>query len=120
MLSGLRQLSGNESFLKSMKNPSYFTLKGLFVRYIFLAISKLITSQGGKHVIAIGMLPNISKSTNNQTMKFGQLIKCSMKNNFLEKLFTNLLKKLLPDPFLNNQNRANNWIISLTFYAACF
>ena len=34
------------------------------------------------------MLPNISRSKNNQTMKFGQLIECNMRNVFLEKSCT--------------------------------
>ena len=38
--------------------------------------------------IVIHILTNISRSKDNQTMKFGQLIECSMKNIFLEKSFT--------------------------------
>ena len=34
------------------------------------------------------MLPNISRSKDNQTMKFGQLIECNMRKSFLEKSFT--------------------------------
>ena len=33
------------------------------------------------------ILPNISRSKGNQTMKFGQLIECNMKNIFLEKSY---------------------------------
>ena len=36
-------------------------------------------------------------------MNFGQLIKYNMKNIFLEKSFTKVVEKLLPDPFLKNQ-----------------
>ena len=41
---------------------------------------------------------NISRSKGNKTMKFGKLIECSMRNNFLE------IEKLIPSPFLKNQN----------------
>ena len=34
------------------------------------------------------MLPNLSRSKCNQTMKFGQLIEYDMRNIFLEKLYT--------------------------------
>ena len=34
-----------------------------------------MTSQPGKQLILIHILPNISRSTNNKTMKFGQLIR---------------------------------------------
>ena len=34
------------------------------------------------------ILPNISRSKGNQTMKFGQLIECNMRNIFLEKSYT--------------------------------
>ena len=34
------------------------------------------------------MLPIISRNNGNQSMKFGQLIECNMKNIFLEKSFT--------------------------------
>ena len=38
-------------------------------------------------MIVIHILPNISKSTGNQTMKSGRLIECNMRNIFLEKLY---------------------------------
>ena len=55
-----------------------------------------------KQTIVIRMLPNISRSKNNQTMKFGQLIECNMKNVFFEKHAQNVVEKLVPDPFLEN------------------
>ena len=45
------------------------------------------------------MLPNISRSKNNQTMKFGQLIECNMKNVFLEKSCTKCSGETSPRPF---------------------
>ena len=43
-----------------------------------------MTSQPGKQTIAINILPNISRSKGNQTIKFRQLIEYSMINFFLE------------------------------------
>ena len=45
------------------------------------------------------MLPNISRSKGNQTMKFGQLIECNMRNIFLEKLYTKCGGETSPRPF---------------------
>ena len=47
-----------------------------------------MTSQPSQQTIVIHMLPNISRSKGNQTMKFGQLIECNMSNIFLEKSYT--------------------------------
>ena len=85
-----------------MKNAFYFTLKALVVLKIFKFLSQLfdhveknglirkirlifkfMTSQSGKQAITIHILPNISKIKGNQTMKFGQLIECNMRNSFL-------------------------------------
>ena len=67
-----------------------------------------MTSQTRKQIIAIHILPNISRSKDNQAMKFGQLIEYNMRNIFLEiflKIHTqNAVEKLFPDPFLKNQN----------------
>ena len=73
--------------------------KNDLIRMIRL-ISKFMTSQHGKQVIAIHIFPNISRSKYNQTMKFGQLTKYNMRNCFLEKLYTK--KKLFPERFLKN------------------
>ena len=43
-------------------------------------------SQPGLQAIAIHILPNISQSKGNQTMKFGQLIEYNKRNIFLQKL----------------------------------
>ena len=45
-----------------------------------------MTSQHGEQAIAIHILPNISQSKSNQTMKFGQLIEYNKRNIFLQKL----------------------------------
>ena len=39
-----------------------------------------MTSQLGQQTVAIHVLPNISRSKDNQAMKFGQLIEYNMRN----------------------------------------
>ena len=60
-----------------------------------------MTSQTGQQIIAIHILSSISRSNRNQKMNFGQLIEDNMKNIFLEQ---NVVEKLVPDPFIKNQN----------------
>ena len=45
-------------------------------------------SQTGKQITTMHILRNISRSKGNHAMKFGQLIKYNVRNNFLQKLFT--------------------------------
>ena len=47
-----------------------------------------MTSQPGQQIITIHILSNISRSKDNQTMKFGKLIEYNMRNIFLEKSYT--------------------------------
>ena len=37
-------------------------------------------------------------------MKFGHLIECNMRNIFLKNHTQNIMEKLVPDPFLKNEN----------------
>ena len=46
-------------------------------------------SQTGQHIIAINILPNISRSKGNQAMKVVQSIEYHMRNNVMEKLIPN-------------------------------
>ena len=48
-------------------------------------ISKFMMSQAGTQTIALYLLPDISKSKDNQTMEFGQLIEHNVRNIFLRK-----------------------------------
>ena len=70
-------------------------------------ISKFLTSQPEKEIIIIQILPNISKSKENQTMKFG----------FSWKIIYKTVEKLLPDPAPKDQNWAYFWISTLNFYS---
>ena len=45
-----------------------------------------MASQPGLQAIAIHILPDISQSEGNQTMKFGQLTEYNKRNIFLQKL----------------------------------
>ena len=47
-----------------------------------------MTLQSGQQTIVIHVLPNISRSKDNQTMKFGPLIECNIRSIFPEKSST--------------------------------
>ena len=51
-----------------------------------MLISKFLTSQPGQQAIAIHILPNISRSKGNQTMKLGPLIEYNNRNIFLQRI----------------------------------
>ena len=44
-----------------------------------------MTSQTGQQIITIQILPNMSRSKSDQTMKFDQLTEYNLGNTFLEK-----------------------------------
>ena len=62
-----------------------------------------MTSQPGKQTTAIHMPLNISRSKDNQAMKFGQFIEYNMRNIFLEKSYTKYGGQTIPRPFSKNQ-----------------
>ena len=45
--------------------------------------------QSGKQGIVIHILPNISRTKGNQTIKLDKLIEYNMRRNFLKKTYTN-------------------------------
>ena len=57
-----------------------------------------MTSLPGLETIAIRILPNISQSKDNQTMKFGQLIEYNKRNIFLQKLCRKSGRETSPRP----------------------
>ena len=61
-----------------------------------------MASQPGQQAIVIHVLPDISRSKGNQTMKFGQLIESNMKIFFLKNHIQNMVEKLVTDSFLKN------------------
>ena len=72
-----------------------------------------MTLQPGKQITKVHKLSNISKSINNQTMKFVQLIEYNMINIFFEKLFTKWVRKTIPGPLFKKLKLCNLWISSL-------
>ena len=62
-------------------------------------------SQTGQLIITKRILPNIPRTKGNQRKKFGQLIEYNIRNTFfLENYTQNVIKKLVPDSFIENQN----------------
>ena len=53
-----------------------------------------------KKIVAIHVLPNISKIKGNQTMKFGQFIEYNIRSIFLQNHAENEKERLLPDLLL--------------------
>ena len=58
-----------------------------------------MTSQPVKQTITIHILPYISRSEDNQTVKFGQLIEYNMRKIFLEKSYPKFGGETSPKPF---------------------
>ena len=52
-----------------------------------------MTSQPGLQTVVIHILPNISQSKGNQTMKFSQLIEYNKRNMLLQKLWRKWAKE---------------------------
>ena len=110
---------GHWKSFKNVKICSFFILKALFVLKIFKicldslfmenkdlirkisSISRFMTSKRGKQTIAIHMLINISRSKNNQAIKFGQLIEYNMRNIFFEISCTKCGGETIPRSFSN-------------------
>ena len=67
-------------------------------------ISKFMTSQPEKYTFPMDILPNISRSKGNRTMKFSQLIEYNMRNIFLEKSFTKCGGDTITRPFYKSSN----------------
>ena len=63
-----------------------------------------MTSQTGKQIITIDILPNISRKKDNQTMKFGHLIDYNMRNILLEKLCAKCGGGTSSGPFSKNDS----------------
>ena len=59
-----------------------------------------MTSQPGLQVIAKRILPNISQSKGNKTMKFGHLIEYNKRNIFLQKLYGKWGRETSSSPLL--------------------
>ena len=51
-------------------------------------ISKSMRPEPNKKTVPTHLFPNLSRSKGNQAVKFGQLIEYSIRNIFVEKLYT--------------------------------
>ena len=58
-----------------------------------------MTSQSRQQIITIHIFSNISRSKDNQTMKFGQLIEYKMRNFFLKNHTQNKVEQLITRSF---------------------
>ena len=76
-----------------------------------------MTSQHGRKIITIHILPNISRSKSNQTMKIGQLMEYNIRNIFIAKSYAKCSGQISPRPF---SKKSYLWINSLKFFAVCF
>ena len=56
-------------------------------------------SQPGQQTIVILILPNISRSKGKQTMKFGQVIECNIRNILLETSYIKCCGETSPGQF---------------------
>ena len=117
-LSGLTQFLATESSLEMMKNGFYFTSKALFVLKIFKFLFWLfghvskrldlkdkvnfkfydvlawLTNNYNKHIAPISLEVKTIRQ-----WKFGQLIRCNMRNIFLEKSYPKCGGETSPRPF---------------------
>ena len=130
-LRGLRQFLATENPLRIIKNAFYFTLKAVSIINTFKfcseffddvrnrlirklkLISNFMTSQTGKQIITVYILPHISRDKVNQGMKFGQLIEHNMRNIFLEESCRKCGRETSPRLFFKkNKNRYKSVLIA--------
>ena len=119
---GQKTFITNKSTFKMTKNAFYFTLKTRFDLEIFKLLSWLFghvekpLEKKDKinfksydvtiwtQIIAKHILVNISRSKDNKTKKFGQLIEYNITNIFLEKLYTKCGAEIILRPFFGIWN----------------
>ena len=108
----------NECSSKMMKNSSFISSKTpfSFLKYLnfrpnfFDQVGKRLDKKAkvnvricdvteGQQIIVIHILPNISRSKVNQTLKFGQLIEYNMRYTFLKTSYTKYGEEASPRPF---------------------
>ena len=113
---GLRQLLATEKPFKNDEKCFSFHLKSSFrsqdiiiltfwscIQNVLIKMIRLISNfMTSQPTIVIHILPNISTSKHNQTMKFDQSIECNMRNIFFEKSYTKYGGEISPRPFSKN------------------
>ena len=79
-----------------------------------------MTSQPEKKIIAMHILPKISRAKGNQTMKVAQLIEYNMRNIFLENSFKKCGGEIITRP-LSRKSKLTIYLDQwLKFYIICF
>ena len=63
-----------------------------------------MTSEPGQRIIVVYILPNISRSRDNQAMKLGQLTKYNLRDVFPEKSYTKCGGETIARPFSKKLN----------------
>ena len=134
----LNALSATESPSKMMKNAFYFTIKAhsvlkmfKFLFWLFGLVEKRLDLKDKVNFKIYGIralltntciqtFPNISRSKDNQTMKFGQLLEYNIRNIFLGKSHTKCDGEAIPRPLSKNRNRTYLCVNSLKFYPISF
>ena len=79
-----------------------------------------MASQPGYQTIVVHILPNISRSKENQKVKVGQLMEFNMRNIFLEKSYTKCDGETSPRPLSEKLKLSILWIKSLRLVIVCF
>ena len=83
-------------------------------------ISAFMTWQTRKQITTIHILPNISRSKGNKTMKFGYVIECSMTNMFLEKSYTKCGRETCSRTSYQKSKYSTSLDHKLKFHTVCF
>ena len=106
--------------LKSSFGSWIFVMqKNHFIRKLTL-ISKFMTSQSEKQTFAIHILPKMSWSKGNQTLKFGQSIGRTWEIFFCKNDALNEVEELFPERFRKNRTWAYLQNNSFKFCTVCF
>ena len=83
-----------------------------------MVISTFMSPKTEEQIITVHILPNISISTVNQTMKLGRVIVHNISKKPQKNHTQNVVEIIVSDP--KNQNRAYLWIKRLNIYRVCF
>ena len=109
------------SYLKYLNLcPDFFVHVGKRLIRKQMSISKFMKSSTGKLIIATNILPNISRSKDNLTMKLGQIIEYNMRYNFIKQSYTKCGGETSLRDFSKNRNSAYLSIKHLKFYTVYF
>ena len=109
------------SYLKYLNLcPDFFVHVGKRLIRKQMSISKFMKSSTGKLIIATHILPNISRSKDNLTMKLGQIIEYNMRYNFIKQSYTKRGGETSLRDFSKNRNSAYLSIKHLKFYTVYF